>query len=137
MQIILQGGKSMSKLDGGEGMGINMWMEKERGGQLHTLQGGPGGWLLLLEELDGSRGETGRAREWGGLIQQSLKWWLSGRGVAGSRGWKVCLVVRWHGERCDVGGKRCSSHGSCDLWPLQHFKSKCSQKSGVYYTFAS
>ncbi|KAI6019252.1 hypothetical protein BKA83DRAFT_4127198 [Pisolithus microcarpus] len=64
----------MSKLDGGEGMGINMWMEKGRGGL--TLQEGPGGWLLLLEELDGSSGETGRAREWGGLTQQSLKWWL-------------------------------------------------------------
>ncbi|KAI6028033.1 hypothetical protein BKA83DRAFT_4123868 [Pisolithus microcarpus] len=47
MQIILQGGKSMLKLDGGEGMGINMWM------------GGPGGWLLLLEELDGSRVRQG------------------------------------------------------------------------------
>ncbi|KAI6014759.1 hypothetical protein BKA83DRAFT_4129532 [Pisolithus microcarpus] len=60
MQIVLLGGKSMTKMDGGEGMGINMWMEKGRGG--HTLQEGPGGWLLLLEELDGSSGETGEGQ---------------------------------------------------------------------------
>ncbi|KAI6013156.1 hypothetical protein BKA83DRAFT_4130608 [Pisolithus microcarpus] len=101
----------MSKMDGEEGMGTSMWMEKGRGGL--TLQEGPGGWLLLLEELDGSRGERGRAREWGGITQQSLQRWLF---------WEGCC-------RLQVGK---DLSGGEMAWG----ESK-NQKCGVNYTFAN